>query len=65
MRELVKLHGGKMLKSFDQTKYVKKKKFPKHLSEASALPSALYGFPDAPRVRISSNIWTPTRRAPK
>jgi Yersinia/Haemophilus virulence surface antigen len=33
MRELVKLHGGKMLKSFDQTKYVKKKKFPKHLSE--------------------------------
>jgi uncharacterized protein YicC (UPF0701 family) len=33
MRELVKLHGGKMLKSFDQTKYMKKKEFPKHLAE--------------------------------
>jgi hypothetical protein len=33
MRELVKLHGGKMLKSFDQTKYTKKKKFPKHLAD--------------------------------
>jgi hypothetical protein len=33
MRELVKLHGGKMLKSFDQTKYMKKKEFPKQLAE--------------------------------
>ena len=65
MRELVKLHGGKMLKSFDQTKYMKKKEFRSSSPRASALPSALYGSPDAPRVRISSNTWTPTRRAPK
>src|SRR5262245_11224204 len=33
MRELVKRHGGKMLKSFDQTKVMKKKEFPEHLAE--------------------------------
>ena len=33
MREHVKLHGGKMLKSFDQGKYMKKKEFPKQLAE--------------------------------
>jgi hypothetical protein len=65
MRELVKLHGGKMLKSFDQTKYMKKKEFPKQLAEGVCAALALSGSPDAPRVRISSNTWTPTRRAPK
>jgi hypothetical protein len=65
MQELVKLHGGRMLKSFDQGKYMKKKEFPKQLAEGVCAALSTVWISRRAKVRISSNTWTPTRRAPK